>query len=190
MPAEVLMGVLRLADLLQSVLETRLLQKKGRAQHKTLPPAGAAGGQHRDAGNRNIHGTGLRYPLPDAHAAAAMGKPGGLGSLGNLNLAKPQQELDRLKSKMDQWVGRQHPYAEVGLATLGGSVQGAMLGGFMGVLTKLDPQGAGKLLSTPPPSSSNPQARCETRCAAGRTARLADRSCVRVAVASACTSIC
>jgi len=99
-----------------------------------------------------------------------MGKPGGLGSLGNLNLAKPQQELDRLKGKLDQWVGKQHPYAEVGLATLGGSVQGAMLGGFMGVLTKMDPQGAGKMLSTPAPSS-NPQARADA-CPARGTAGL------------------
>ena len=87
-----------------------------------------------------------------------MGKHGGFGQLSNLNLAKPQQELDRLKAKLDQWVGKQHPYAEVGLATLGGSVQGAMLGGFMGVLTKLDPQGAGKLLNAPP-AGNNPQVR-------------------------------
>ena len=98
-----------------------------------------------------------------------MGKPGGLGSLGNLNLAKPQQELDRLKARLDQWVGKQHPYAEVGLATLGGSAQGAMLGGFMGVLTKLDPQGAGKMLSTPAPAG-NPQARAEACCVAGQQA--------------------
>ena len=88
-----------------------------------------------------------------------MGKDRRTHPLGSLTLAKPQQELDRLKRKLDAWVGKQHPYAEVGLATLGGSVQGAMLGGFMGVLTKLDPQGAGKLLNAPPPGGDNAKAR-------------------------------
>lgn len=50
---------------------------------------------------------------------------------------------------MDAWTKRQPPYVEIALATAAGSTQGAVLGGVMGAMTKLDPEGAGKLLVPP-----------------------------------------
>lgn len=79
--------------------------------------------------------------------------PGPLASLQGIDWKKPQQELDRLKSQVDAWTRKQPPYVEVGLATMGGSTQGAVLGGVMGAMTKLDPDGAGKLLQ--PPTGGN-----------------------------------
>lgn len=74
---------------------------------------------------------------------------GPLASLGNVDWSRPTQELDRLKSTIESWTKAQPPYVEVGLATLGGSTQGAVLGGVMGYMTRLDPEGAGKLLTPP-----------------------------------------
>jgi len=50
---------------------------------------------------------------------------------------------------VDAWTKRQPPYVEIALATAAGSTQGAVLGGVMGAMTKLDPEGAGKLLVPP-----------------------------------------
>lgn len=74
---------------------------------------------------------------------------GPLATLGNVDWSRPTQELDRLKSTIESWTKAQPPYVEVGLATLGGSTQGAVLGGVMGYMTRLDPEGAGKLLTPP-----------------------------------------
>jgi hypothetical protein len=110
---------------------------------------------------------------------------GPFAALQSIDWSKPQEELDRLKGRVDAWTKAQPPYVEVGLATLGGSTQGAVLGGVMGAvstqcnicnprccdvgpttvlsstyasgflmqMTKLDPEGAGKLLV--PPTGGN-----------------------------------
>ena len=75
--------------------------------------------------------------------------------LASIDWSRPTQELDRIKSTVETWTKKQPPYVEVALATLGGSTQGAVLGGVMGAMTKLDPEGAGKLLV--PPTGGNDQ---------------------------------
>lgn len=61
--------------------------------------------------------------------------PGPLAALQGIDWKKPQQELDRLKGQVDSWTRKQPPYVEVGLATMGGSTQGAVLGGVMGAVS-------------------------------------------------------
>lgn len=79
------------------------------------------------------------------------------GLFAAIDFKQPAKELDRLKGTLDGWVKHQPPAMEVALVTAAGGAQGAFLGGVMGVMTAMDPSGAGKLLSQPPPGS-NPQA--------------------------------
>lgn len=79
---------------------------------------------------------------------------GPLAALSSIDWSRPQEELDRIKGNVEAWTKSKPPYVEVGLATLGGSTQGAVLGGVMGAMTRLDPDGAGKLL-TPPTGGGN-----------------------------------
>ena len=79
------------------------------------------------------------------------------GLFAAIDFKQPAKELDRLKGTFDGWVKHQPPAMEVALVTAAGGAQGAFLGGVMGVMTAMDPSGAGKLLSQPPPGS-NPQA--------------------------------
>lgn len=74
--------------------------------------------------------------------------------LANIDWRHPQKEMDRIKSSVDGWVKSKPPHYEVAFATAGGATQGAVLGGVMATVTKLDPDGAGKLLQPP---TSNPQ---------------------------------
>lgn len=79
------------------------------------------------------------------------------GLFAAIDFRQPQKEMDRIKGKVDSWMKRQPPSMEVAIATGAGGVQGALLGGVMGVMTAMDPSGAGKLLNQPAPGS-NPQA--------------------------------
>ncbi len=80
---------------------------------------------------------------------------GGPGPLANLDLQAPKRALDHLQGKLNTWKGQQPPIVDVVIATALGSTQGGLLGGTMGYITKMDPEGIGKMMQPPPGTAAD-----------------------------------
>lgn len=80
----------------------------------------------------------------------------GSGVLANIDWQAPQRALVSAQGRFESWSQLQAPAVLVGIETLKGSTQGAVLGGVMGTITKMDPEGIAKLMQPPPGASPNP----------------------------------
>lgn len=74
----------------------------------------------------------------------------------NIDWKAPRRVLDSAQSRLNTWSQLQPPAVLVALETLKGSTQGAVLGGVMGSVTQMDPEGMAKLMQPPPGAKPNP----------------------------------